>query len=227
MTGTCLPQLQPVTRKAGIIVLVNFVVTADEHPAFSPKSHQTTVLARLKIGGCATTVTYCLSQRARHPRSSRPVLPILPTKVVNTANWRRSTPKLSNLQFNRVAHPVTGPPPVLCLLGFTSSKARRRQCPVRGRRRATHKRPPTSICSYQKQCLPNRLLPSRAIRKPTRKSPADLDLVQQRAREAEATDHSRRKTEDQTGSGRQGRGEVCLPRMLDREARNRRLCLEI
>ena len=34
------------------------VVTADE-PAFSFRSHQTTVLARLKIEGCATTVTYC------------------------------------------------------------------------------------------------------------------------------------------------------------------------
>jgi hypothetical protein len=227
MTGTCLPQLQPATRKAGIIVLVNFVVTADEHPAFSPKSHQTTVLARLKIGGCATTVTYCLSQRARHPRSSRPVLPILSTKVVNTANSRRSTPDLSNLQPDRVAHPVTGPPPVLCLLGFTSSKARRRQCPVRGRRRATHKRQPALLCSDQKQCLPSRLLPPPAIRKPTRKFPADLDQVQPRAREVEGTDRSSRKMEDQTGSGRQDRGEVCLLRMLDREARNRRLCLEI
>ena len=161
------------------------------------------------------------------PTRRRPVLSVrLLLQAVNTTSSRDSTPDLWSLQPDRVAHLVTGPPPVLCLLGLASSKARRRQCPVRGRRRATHKRRPALICAYQTQCLPSRLLPSQVLRKPTRKSLADLDLVQPRAREAEATDHSR-KMEDQTGSGRQGLGEDCLPRMPDRGLRNRPPWLEI
>lgn len=231
MTGICLPQLEPATRTAGIIVLRRTSLPPDEHPAFSSKSHQTTVLARLKIGGCATFVTYCLSRAVlvilAAPTPGRPALSVVASKAVNTTNSRRSTPDLSSLQPDRLAHPVTGPPPVLCLLSFTSSKARRRQCPVRGRRRATHKRPSSFDQLQQEQCLPNRLLPPQALRKPTRKSPADLDLVQPRAREAEGTDHSCSKMEDQTASGRQDRGEACLLRMPDRGFRNRRLRLEI
>ena len=107
MTGTCLPQPKPATRTAGIIVLLN-VVTADEHPAFScSKSHQTTVLARLKIGGCATTVTYRPSGCARHPRSANtpPSSAVhLPLQAVNTASSRPSPPDFWHLQPDRVAH---------------------------------------------------------------------------------------------------------------------------
>ena len=189
------------------------------------------MLSRLKIGGCATTVTYCLSYRARHPRSANTpppsaVHPLLQT--VNTASSRRSAPELSSPHPDQVAHLVTGPPPVLCLRGRASSKARRRQCPVRGRRRAAHKIPASSNQLRPEQCLPNRLLlPPQTLCTATRKYLADLGPVQPQAREAEDTDHSSSKMEDRMGLGKRSPEEACPLRMLDREVLSRRLRLEM